>query len=455
MKTIDDIFYQMEKEQNLFTLQLADGTYYWDIIRRDVHISVNIVLNGESAYFNSKNRSIIETKIRDLVKTGINEISLRYLISRKPDYIFTTYQKPVKGNRNVDYITDHLHDLVSEKSICIEHINQSSICYRDIFLRRKTRLPPPYIREGSKDTEVADIDKVITNAVSKHFDFTINIYNIIHESIRVFKEKRSYYRRLFSKFLPKVIICYNDGAYKGMYFAAREVQVPTIELQHGVSPGSIMWAYSEKYRKPHPGLILPDVYLTLADCWNSKNEYPTTRTYSIGNDNLYQILVAGENNILIVSNSRFHEDLVAFTFELADLIKEKKIYYKMHPEQYHYKADVIDVFSGYSNIQVISDEMNQIELFNNCNHVVGVGSTVLYTALQAGKNVYLYNHRSYSLDESLFNYVAVFKDVMELKKIIEETEETAEKTPNIPPVFFQKFDPIKFMQILDDVGSCK
>jgi len=455
MKSIDDIFYQMEKEQDLFTLQLADGTYYWDIIRRDVNTRLNFVLNGQSDYFNSKNRSLIETKIRDLVKAGINEISLRYLISRKPDYIFTTFQRSLKGDRNVDYITDHLHDLVSEKSICIEHINQSSICYRDIFFRRKTRLPPPYIREGSKDTEVGDIDKVITNAISKHFDFTINIYNLIHESIRVFKQKRSYYRRLFSKFLPKVIICCNDGTYKAMYFAAREVQVPTIELQHGISPGSIMHNYSEKYRKSHPGLILPDVFLTLADCWNSKNEYPTSKTYSIGNDSLYQILVTGENNILIVSNSRFHEDLVALTLELNDSIKEKKIYYKMHPEQYHYKADVVDFFSGYNNIQVISDEMNQTELFNNCNHFVGVGSTLLYVALQAGKKVYIYSHRTYSLDENLFNYVEVFKDAMELKKIIEEANETADKTPNIPPVFFQKFDPIKFMQILDDVGSCK
>jgi len=455
MKSINNIFYQMEEEQDLFTLQLADGTYYWDIIRRDIHISVNNLLNGQSVYFHSKNRSMIETKIRDLVKTCVNEISLKCLIWRKPDYIFTTYQKPVKGGTNVDYIADHLYELVSEKSICIEAINQSSICYRDIFLGRKTRLPPTYIRVGNKDTEVADIEKVIKNAVSKYFDIPINTYDIIYESIRVFKEKRNYYRRLFSKFSPKVIIGGNDGTLKGMYSAAREAQVPTIELQHGVSPASIMWAYSEKYRKHHPGLILPDVFLTLADCWNSKNEYPTTRTYSIGNDNLYQILVAGENNILIVSNSRFHEDLVAFTFELADLIKEKKIYYKMHPEQYHYKAEVIDVFSEYSHVQVISNEMNNTDLLNNCNHVVGVGSTFLYIALQAGKNVYLYNHRSYILDKILFDHVSLFKDAMELKTIIEETEEIADKTPNIPPVFFQKFDSIKFMQILDDVGSCK
>ena len=452
MKSIDDIFHQMEEEQDLFTLQLADGTYYWDIIRRDVRTRLDIAFNGQSVYFHPKNRSMIGTKIRDLVKTGINEISLRYLISHKPDYIFTTFQKLVKVGRNVDYISDHLYDLVSEKSICIENINQSSICYRDIFLGRKTRLPSVYTRVGNKDTKMADIDLVITNALSKYFDFSINIYDVIHESIRVFKEKRNHYRRLFSIFLPKVIICNNDGTYKGLYFAAREAQVPTIELQHGITPGSSMWNYPEKYRKPHPGIILPDVYLTLADCWNSKNEYPTKRTYSIGNDNLYQISVAGENNIVIISNLKFHEDLVAFAFELADLIKEKKIYYKIHPEQYNYKAEVIDVFSEYNNIEVISDEMDHTDLFNSCNHFVGLQSTLLYIALQAGKNVYLHKGLSHSWDKYLFNYVALFKDAMELKKLIDDA---ADKTPNIPPVFIQKFDPKKFMQILHDIGSYK
>ena len=453
MQASHNIFFEMEEQEELFDLQLADGTYYWDIIRRDVFaVVMNYPPKDRHVNFYSKNRSMIENKIRDLVKAGINEISLRYQILHKPDYIFTTFQRPVKGGRNVDYISDHLYDLVSEKSICIEHINQSSICYRDIFLGRKTRLPPVYIRVGNKDTEVADIDKVITNAVSKYFDVSINIYDVIHNLIRVFKEKRNFYRRLFSKFLPKVIICDNDATYKGLYFAAREAQIPTIELQHGASPGSIMWTYSEKYRKPHPGIILPDVYLTLADCWNSDNEYPTTRTYSIGNDNLYQIPVAGENNILIISNLATHKELVAFAFELADLIKKKKIYYKIHPEQHDYKAEIVDVFSQYSNIEVISDEMNYAELFKNCNHVVGVRSTLIYIALQAGKNVYIYKRHNYNWDKNILKYVALFKDAMEFKKLIEDA---ACKVPNIPPVFFQKFDPKKFMQILNNTSSFK
>lgn len=459
MDNFREIFYQMEEEQDLFNLQLSDGTHYWDIIRRDIHSLLNSNINplqkGLSIYWPSKkNRSVIETKIRDIVKTGINEISLRYLSLRKPNYIFLTFQRQTKGGRDVDYASDHLYNLVCEGSVCIEHLNQSSICYRDIFLGRKTKIPPVYISSGKKDIEIHGICKEVIKAVNNHFDVSINIYDIVHQSIRVFKEKRNFYRRLFSKFLPKVIIGTDDASYKALYFAAREFKIPTIELQHGISPGNIYHTYSEKFRKPHPGLILPDVFLTLADCWNSENEYPASRTYSIGNDNLYQTPVEGKNNILIVSNLNTHNELVVFTFELSALFKNKKIFYKIHPEQYNYKEEIADVFSKCSNVAVISDEMNNHDMFSNCNHIVGVRSTLLFLALQAGKKVYLYNTQSYNYDTYLLNYVNVelINEATELKNLIDSS---ANKTPYIPPIFIQQFDPKKFLQILDEITFYK
>lgn len=450
MKSIQDIFFQMEEEQDLFTLQLSDGTYYWDIIRTELFAALNAASKKITGYPEPKYKSPITTIIKDFVKVSINELTLSYLVRFKPDYIFTTFQRQKVNYLFVDNIMDHLYDLVSDKSICVEHINKDSISYRAIVLGRKTRIPPVYIPIGKKDSDAVAINETITKIINKYFNFSINVYDIIHYPIRVFKENRNYYRRLFSKLLPKVIVCGNNGTLKGLYFAAREAQIPTIEVQHGISPGSIMWTYSRKYRKPHPGLIIPDVFLTLADCWNNENEYPTSMTYSVGNDNLYQEPVIGKNNILIISNLMLHKDLVALTLEIADLVKGKKIYYKLHPQQYDCKEDVVNVFSGYDNIEVISDEMNSTELFECCNHVVGVRSTLLYLALQAGKNVYIYRRHNYSWDKYLLENLASFGDAIEFKKLIDYT---ADKIPKKPPVFIQKFNPKKFMQILHDKGS--
>ena len=48
--------------------------------------------------------------------------------------------------------------------------------------------------------------------------------------------------------------------------------------------------------------------------------------------------------------------------------------------------------------------------------------------------------------------MTLFNDAIELKKIINDK---AYKMPNNPPVFIQKFEPQKFMQILHDIGSYK
>lgn len=448
--SILDAFLKMEEEQDLFELQLSDGTFYWDIIRTELFMALNTLSLNHGGYPETKYKLSIITIIKDFLKLTLNELTLSYLIKSNPEYIFTTFQRHKKHNKFFDNIMDHLYDLVSDKAICIEYINRNSICFRNLIFGGETRIPPVYIPVSKKDSDIDVIHEAITNVVNKYFDLPVNTYDIIRCQIGTFKENRKYYRRLFSKVSPKVLVCANNGTLKGLYFAAREARIPTIEPQHGISPGSIMWTYSYKYRKSHPGLIVPDLFLTLADCWNNKDEYPTSKTCAIGNDNLYQAPVIGKENILIVANLKFHEDFATLALELTNLIKEKKIYYKLHPQQYYQKADIVNFFSKYNNIEVISDEINNTELFKRCNHIVGIRSTLLYTALQAGKYVYLFKRHNYSWDKLLFKYVILFDNAVEFKNLIDSKVNKASHTQ---PVFIKKFDPKKFMQILHEIGS--
>jgi len=453
MQVFHKKFFAMEEQEELFSLQLADGTYYWDIIRRDMFAVLNSSYKGTYNHSQPIKKNIIFTVIKDIVKTGINELSLRYLIAQKPDYIFTTFQRHKKGSKIVDQITDHLFDLVSDNSICIEYMNKSSINYLNILLGQKTRLPAFYYRERNEDVDAFNINKVITNAVSKHFDFSINFYDIIHYSMRFFKENRNYYRRLFSKFLPKSIICSDNGTLKGLYFAAKEAGVPAIELQHGASPGSILWTYSEKYEVPLPGFIFPTAFLTFSDYWTNQIKFPVKWVSSIGNDNFYQSPLIGGKDIVIVSNINTHVIWVDLVLNLADLVEGRKIYYKLHPQHYHLKEDVINEFRAKSSVVVITDEMDLSEVFRHCDHVVGMRSTMIYSALQAGKNVYLYKRSNYDWDGDIIKYLDLFNDAYELNDLIKNSSNKNSKNQLIPPIFFQKFNSQKFIQLLDKIGS--
>lgn len=453
MQTVHDIFFKMEEQEDLFNLQLADGTYYWDIVRREMFAALNAAYQGtyKSPQSICKNRII--TVIKDIVKAGINELSLMYLTAKKPVYIFTTFQRHKRGIKVVDYITDHLYDLVSNDSICIEHINKSSISYLNIFMGRNTRVPPVNIRLRNEDIDVLNIEKAITTAVSKYFNFSIDIYDVVNYPIQTFKENRNYYRRLFSKFLPKAVICSNDGSLKGLYFAAKEVGVPAIELQHGASPGSILWTYPEKYKSPLPGFILPVAFLTFSNYWSDITKFPVKWMSSIGNNNFYQPPVPGGKDIVIVSNINTHKIWLDLVLNLADLVEGRKIYYKLHPQHFHLKEDIINEFQEKSNVVVITNEIDLTEVFQLCNHVVGMRSTMIYSALQAGKNVYLFKRSNYDWDVDIFKYLELFNDASELNNLIENTSNKNSKSQSIPPMFFEKFNSQQFMQLLDDIGS--
>ena len=81
MQTVHDIFFEMEEQEGLFSLQLADGTYYWDIIRREMFAALNAAYKGTYKDPQPAYKKSITTVIKDFAKTCINEFSLRYLIA--------------------------------------------------------------------------------------------------------------------------------------------------------------------------------------------------------------------------------------------------------------------------------------------------------------------------------------------------------------------------------------
>jgi len=192
--------------------------------------------------------------------------------------------------------------------------------------------------------------------------------------------------------------------------------------------------------------------LTFSDFWNGNTHFPVRLTRSIGNDYFYQKPIAGdENGVLIVSTYMHHESLLNLAFELSNRVKEKKIYYKLHPHQFNEKIAVVAACRGKSNIVVVSDDMDFPELFMLCNHVVGVHSTSLYIALQAGKKVCLYKRSNYFWHEDVFEYVELFDSASELCDIFDDPTGKYFRNIGNLPVLFQPFDAQQFVRVLEDV----
>ena len=126
---------------------------------------------------------------------------------------------------------------------------------------------------------------------------------------------------------------------------------------------------------------------------------------------------------------------------LSKLILNRKIYFKLHPEQFDFKNQIQNELRLFKNIIVISCEMSDLEIFTSCNHVIGVRSTMLYSALQSGKYVYLYKIFNYDWDKIIMSYVDKFENAEELNNLIKNKDKSSN---NISPIFFEKFQSRKF-----------
>jgi hypothetical protein len=470
MKNLHDRFLEMEELEDLFSFRLSDGTYYWDIIRLGIFENLTITTSGASIFSNEfmnetlsnisrmKKDSIgvfqsFLNGIKIFVRLSLNTLSQRYLIERKPNYLFFTYQKGQQIPK--DHICDDLVELLSEESICVEFLNKSAISYKNMVCGRKTRVPPVFVcKKQLNNDEIYEVAAKVSTIIKKYFSVSIDVYDSILNSILVFNENRKYYFQLFSKFQPKAIIGTNGGSLKGLYAAASEKCIPTIEIQHGTyGSRSIFHSYPKYLSSLHPGLAMPTIELTFSDYWNDISNFPVKFVTSIGNDNFYQEKIAGGGDILIVSNFMYHELLIDLVLELSDLLKEEKIYYKLHPQQFKNKDKIIRQCKGKDNVEVISEELSQLELFERCNHVVGIRSTLLYIALQAGKNVYIYKRINYDSAQEVKKYMIIFDNVKELEASIKNTSKMHNNINNETPDFFVRFDEQKFLQILENAGN--
>jgi hypothetical protein len=450
---IQEVFFRMEEAEGLFDLRTRDGTYFWDIVRRAVFACLHRMHGGPFVDEPPLPVPSLVTDTKDAVKALLNRISLHYLQARAPRYIFITGQRIRQINGLVDNISDHLYELVSEDAVAVELMNRGAINYRKILLGRKSRIPPVAVRRRSVEKDLSRVVEAISSVIGKYFGVSMDTYNLVFGPMLVFRENRDYYLALFARHRPNAVVCINNGTMYGLFSAGKEMGVPVVELQHGGSNyRTIYWSYPKSISATHPGLIVPTAYFTFADFWNENTHFPVRMTRSIGNDYFYQNPTVGdENGVLIISTYMHHEALFKLALELSDLAKEKVIYYKLHPHQFEERMAVMAARGGRSNIVIVCDEMDFPQLFRSCDYVVGVHSTALYIALQAGKRVCLYKRSIYFWHEEIFPYVEIFDGVAELRDILANPPGKYFQNRANQPMFFHKFDARKFMQALQDL----
>ena len=101
-----------------------------------------------------------------------------------------------------------------------------------------------------------------------------------------------------------------------------------------------------------------------------------------------------------------------------------------------------------SKIKIIANELSLTKLFEECSYFIAVRSSLIYTALQAGKNILIYKKYNYDWDKILLKSSITFLTAHEINYAINNTMNN-KNTSLEENVYFKKLDSSKFLKFLN------
>lgn len=433
---IHNVFFKMERCEKLFNEVDSFGFNYWDIIRREVFINISSNLHNKPSSYIEDKRGFIQTSILNFFKKIKNEFLLSYIIARKPKYLFLLFRRDYNASKRIDIISNDLYNCLKAKSVAIDYIQFGKISYLQNIFKEKI-IPRISILKNQYIVDKSIISK-INKCVLDYFGIQLDFGDIIQQTLEEFYQTNIFYNKLFFRSEIEYVIGSNDGSLKGLYHSAKRNKVKIIEMQHGISPGSIMWTYDHTYTEILGKSYLPDTLFTFSEFWNDKIKYPIKSFFSLGNNYFSFSEVDGTEDIMVISNKANSSILLELAIQLSKGFLDRIIYFKLHPQEFNLESRIKKSLKSYPNIRVLTNEYDYFQLLSLFTHLIGIRSTLMYIGLQARKRVYMYKTHNFDWDDVACEFVQYFDQYEELKKIIENNSE--QPLHKNVPVFFEKFE---------------
>jgi hypothetical protein len=274
---------------------------------------------------------------------------------------------------------------------------------------------------------------------------------LIGAHLRDFQSALDAYRKLLARVRPRLIVMTQNGMEKALFAAAREARVPLVEAQHGLI-GHSHAAYSYPREADYGDhRTFPTVFLAFSKYWVGACFYPADRCVAIGNDRFAIGALpppADPGAVMFVSGDLYHGVLREWAMRLAAANPQRKIIYKLHPNQHGASRMIEQELSAFKNIEVIDASVSARALLPRVGHVVLIQSTVTLEALQTGRRVCILPFMHYQVHKDLFECAAVTVTPT-LEDLIRALDAPTDSVS--PPSFFDRFDATAASELLREL----
>jgi hypothetical protein len=442
-----DLLFQLEDKYKLYDIKFKDKFSVWSGYRNyfeayDLRFKGVYSDSVEIIHFNI---NYLKKYLKLLLKGNIFK-----LFSKRSKYIILEHPRSNKDGEDIyTYdIKQHLDNYVSLSfSVGFSGLRKKTI-YLDtykIFAKIFAKLFKNFLSNSRFEKY-----QMFLNELNSHQSLFTSFKEYYLEFIFMYY----FYRLVFMFHKPLAI--FSVVYYENIAFiaAAKSLNIPTVELQHGV-----IYPYHFGYSYPYSSKNFigcnPDYICLLSKYWEANINYHEASTLiTLGNSFLvkkatqYEKL---EKTIIIVSQGIIGHYLVDFLDKNIKDLADYTVYFKLHPSDrttWKEKYPLLDQLnSKYENLQVVSNEIVLDELQAICRFQIGVFSTAVYEGLENDCYTFLLNINGIEAMENLIkmNKVILIENDDNLVRFLEKG---FDKYKLSKVEFFSKFDHVRFRDLI-------
>ena len=393
---IADKFHQFERSFDL-TEFTVDGFWYYPIAKMAIYFE----LAGQPGTGNTEEKPGGSGK-RQLISQLVSAFKWKYKskLPRSTEYLFVdnalTRRQIGTGRYENMYIGPVMNTIDKDKQLLLEYpapdfghysdIDKNNIYFPDwdiikIFIKAR-------FRKKKRITDTASL-----RALYKLFDLAFDAHFLNDRLNKTFLFIE-FFKKFLKKIHPRVVLLIDGYNYKQMalIFAAKELGIPIIELQHGlINTSHMAYMYSQVIDKR----LFADYLFTFGEyfsgiiernsaAWGKERVlsmgFPYIETIKERPAELPERLIelAGQHTIIYVTSQwTVRDNLKSFIIQLSEkLDREYFIFYKIHPGEKN-AFSFYKEFAGKHNLELILDKtVNSLEIMK----VADVHSTVYSTS---------------------------------------------------------------------------
>ena len=430
-----DRFFAVEKRLELFS-DRSDGVPWWDAARYHVYEFVFAALDGAPPVRPARQALHVRalgwlqrTSLRMLLHFRVALFGYETMVLRAP--------RQKKSGRPFDSGIDDVVALCPGRTLTIDTFPHY------YHLPRRD----PHHRELNANAGIDRLMDELTTEFGKSWSGS-GLRELIVAQLTGFHSALAAYRKLLARVRPRLIVMTQNGMEKALFLAASEVQIPLVEGQHGLI-GRSHPAYSYPADVDYADRsTFPAVFLAFSDYWIRSCFYPAKRCVAVGNDHFAIGALPPPTDpgaVMFVSSDVSHDVLRDWAVRLAQAIPNRKIIYKLHPNQLGASRAIQQEFEAFKNVEVIDGSVSARALLPRVGHLVLIQSTVTLEALQTGRRVCILPFLHYQVHKELFDRPAVT-----VTPTLEDLLRALDLSPDssAPPSFFDRFDAAAAAQLL-------